>query len=104
MLENVATTTSQVSRPRRTTVARIIVAIGPLLMLAGLLVILWPEAPSDCHGGPECSLDGLAMLGKLIMGGGLGLAGLMWLSIAMAATSVHAAVSTVRHGQSSCHH
>jgi len=94
MLEHVATTTSQVSRPRRTTVARIIVAIGPLLMFAGLLVILWPEAPSDCHGSPVCALDGLAALGKLMFGGFLGFVGLMWMCVA-------AVASTVRHGQSS---
>ena len=93
MLENIASEPSQVSRPGRRTAMTIVLAIGPLLMLAGLLVFVWPSAPSDCHGSPVCALDGLAVVGKLMVGGFLGFVGLMW-------TCAAAAVSAIRHGQS----
>ena len=75
-------------RRRRTGVQRFVVMLGPLAMLAGLLVIVWPQAPSDCHGSPVCALDAFAVIGKLFMGGLLGMFGLMWFLIAAAATSV----------------
>ena len=86
----------QVSRPGRTTTAKIVLAIGPLLMVAGMFVVFWPSAPSDCHGSPVCALDAFAVLGKVIFGGFLGFLGLMW-------TIVAAAVTTTRHGKSSSH-
>jgi hypothetical protein len=76
-------------RPRRSPVQLVLVAIGPLTMLAGLLMILWPQAPSDCHGSPVCALDAFDELGKLILGAGMILGGLAWLAIAGAATAVH---------------
>ena len=93
MQDPTVTTTSQVSRPRRTTAMKIVLAIGPLLMLAGLLVFVWPSAPSDCHGSPVCALDGLAALGKVVFGGFLGFVGLMWTCAAAAAAAVHTGVN-----------
>jgi hypothetical protein len=86
----------QVSRPSRRTAITIVRAIGPLLMLAALLVFVWPQAPSDCHGSPVCALDAFAVLGKLMFAGFLGFVGLMW-------TIVAAAVTTNGHGESTSH-
>jgi len=80
---------SQVSRPGRTPLRWLLVAIGPLMILAGLLVILWPQAPSDCHGSPVCALDGFAVIGQWFMGGLVMACGLVWFLIAAAATAVH---------------
>lgn len=88
MQDPTVTTTSQVSRPRRTTAMKIVLAIGPLLMLAGLLVFIWPEAPSDCHGSPVCALDAFAVIGKVVFGSFLGFVGLLWTCAAAAASSV----------------
>jgi hypothetical protein len=76
-------------RRRRTPLQRIVVLLGPLTMLAGLLVIVWPQAPSDCHGSPVCALDAFEGIGKLFIGGLLGMLGLAWFLIAAAATSGH---------------
>jgi hypothetical protein len=64
--------------------------VGPALMVAGLLVIVWPASPSssDCHGSPVCGVEGLDPLGKLIGGGALIIIGVFVLLVVSIAVGV----------------
>jgi hypothetical protein len=53
-----------------------------VFIVAGLVVALWPQAASDCHGSPVCALDAFGKLAQLFIGGVLGLVGLAWLGFA----------------------
>jgi hypothetical protein len=78
----------QLPHPGRTLVKRLLCAIGPLAILAGILVIAWPSAPSDCHGSPVCALDAFAELGKLLAGGFVVFLGIVWSLFAVMASRV----------------
>lgn len=54
---------------------------GPLVMIAGLLVIALPASSSDCHGSPVCGIDAVGKLVQLLVGGVLMIAGLLVLIV-----------------------
>ena len=48
-------------------------------LVAAFVVVVWPEAASDCHGSPVCGLDGFAVLFKLFFAAVLAFIGALWL-------------------------
>ena len=48
-------------------------------LVAAFVVLVWPEAASDCHGSPVCGLDGLAEVFKLFLAAVLAGIGALWL-------------------------
>lgn len=78
----VAVRVSPADRPRRSVWELPLWLAGPAVMLAGLLVIVWPAPPSDCHGSPVCGLDAIGVFAGLVVGGGLIIVGLFVLLVA----------------------
>lgn len=64
------------SPPHRGSTGIALLVVGPLLMIAGFLVIVWPEAASECHGSPVCGIGAIGKFVHLVVGSGLMIGGL----------------------------